>query len=50
MIDNSTENLWEVAESYVPGGFQAVFDANGVATLTASYNHLAPAGRLIVYG
>ena len=28
----------------------AAFDANGVETLKASYDHLAPTGRLVVYG
>ncbi|XRB22820.1 synaptic vesicle membrane protein VAT-1 [Pseudoscourfieldia marina] len=32
------------------GPFNAVFDANGVATLRMSYNLLAPTGRLVVYG
>ena len=31
-----------------PGGFQAIFDANGVATLRQSYTHLAPTGRLVI--
>lgn len=33
-----------------PSGYYAVFDANGVATLMDSYNHLAAGGRLVVYG
>lgn len=32
------------------GFFGAIFDANGVETLQSSYDHLAPSGRLIVYG
>ena len=31
-------------------GFDAVFDANGPSTLTQSYSHLRPEGRLITYG
>ena len=31
-------------------GFDFIFDANGVATLRKSYEHLAPTGRLVVYG
>ena len=27
-----------------------MFDANGVETLQESYNHVAPGGRLVVYG
>ena len=50
VIDKSKESLWETAKSYAPKGFQVVFDANGVNTLQESYNHLAPAGKLIIYG
>lgn len=50
VFDRSTENLWRCAERAVPDGFDAIFDANGVATLRQSYRHLAPGGRLIVYG
>ena len=50
MIDKSVENLWQRAEEISPSGYDAVFDANGVATLTESYNHLAPGGKLVVYG
>ena len=32
------------------GLFNCVFDANGVATVKASYDRLAPSGRLVVYG
>ena len=27
-----------------------MFDANGVETLQESYNHVAPGGKLVVYG
>lgn len=50
VIDKSTESLWPAAERLAPEGYQAVFDANGVATLRESYRHLAPTGRLVVYG
>lgn len=50
VIDASQGNLWGEAAAAVPAGFQAVFDANGVATLRQSYAHLRPTGRLIVYG
>lgn len=50
VIDRTSRDLWENAESVAPDGFDAVFDANGVATLRESYRHLAPGGRLIVYG
>src|SRR5690606_13931865 len=42
--------LWPEAERIAPGGFHAIFDANGVATLRASYEHLAPTGVLAIYG
>jgi len=50
VIDKSMQNLWPEAERLVPGGFHVVLDANGVATLGASYRHLAPTGKLVVYG
>jgi NADPH:quinone reductase-like Zn-dependent oxidoreductase len=50
VIDKSAEPLWSAAERLAPGGYQAIFDANGVATLGDSYTHLAPTGKLVVYG
>jgi synaptic vesicle membrane protein VAT-1 len=50
VIDTTTEPLWPAAEAFAPQGFDAVFDANGVSTLKRSYQHLAPTGRLLVYG
>lgn len=50
IIDKSKESLWKMASEYAPDGYSAVFDANGVETLRQSYDHLAPGGRLIVYG
>jgi NADPH:quinone reductase-like Zn-dependent oxidoreductase len=50
VIDRSQPGLWEQARRAAPAGFAAIFDANGVSTLRASYQHLAPAGRLVVYG
>jgi NADPH:quinone reductase-like Zn-dependent oxidoreductase len=50
VIDRSTEPLWKAAERMAPAGFHAVMDANGVETLRQSYAHLAPTGRLVVYG
>lgn len=46
VIDKSREDLWDAAG----GGYDAVFDANGVATLRGSYRALRPTGRLVVYG
>jgi NADPH:quinone reductase-like Zn-dependent oxidoreductase len=50
VIDKSVEALWPAAERAVPKGFHAIFDANGAETLGEGYRHLAPTGRLIVYG
>jgi synaptic vesicle membrane protein VAT-1 len=50
VIDKSSEALWPCAERLAPQGFDAIFDANGVTTLRESYRHLAPAGRLAIYG
>jgi len=50
VIDKSSEDLWEAAARAASGGFAAVFDANGVATLAASYRALAQSGHLVVYG
>lgn len=50
VIDKSTQDLWKVAKREAPEGYQVVLDANGVSTLGESYNHLAPTGRLVVYG
>lgn len=50
VIDKSTEDLWPAAERISPDGYDVILDANGVATLGESYRHLAPLGRLVVYG
>jgi NADPH:quinone reductase-like Zn-dependent oxidoreductase len=50
VIDKSREELWQAAERAAPGGYDVVLDANGVSTLRASYEHVAPTGRLVVYG
>lgn len=50
VIDKSSEDLWGEAKRLAPDGYHAVFDANGVATLRQSYAHLAPTGRLAIYG
>jgi NADPH:quinone reductase-like Zn-dependent oxidoreductase len=48
--DKSQENLWEKAREYAPEGYDIVFDANGVETLSESFNHLSSGGKLVVYG
>jgi NADPH:quinone reductase-like Zn-dependent oxidoreductase len=50
VIDKSAEPLWPAAERLAPDGYDVVLDANGLPTLRESYRHLAPAGRLVVYG
>ena len=50
VIDKSTQELWTEAERHAPGGFDVILDANGITTLKQSYRHLAPVGRLVVYG
>ncbi len=50
VIDKSVETLWKRAEEIAPKGFDVVLDANGIATLKDSYEHLRPAGKLVVYG
>jgi NADPH:quinone reductase-like Zn-dependent oxidoreductase len=50
VIDKSREDLWQAAERISPEGYHVVLDANGVSTLQQSYRHLAPVGKLVVYG
>ncbi len=50
VIDKSTQDLWKEAERLTPRGYDVVLDANGLSTIKASYDHLAPIGKLVVYG
>lgn len=50
VIDKSGTDLWPAVARLAPRGCDVVCDANGPATLQASYDHLAPGGRLVVYG
>ncbi|HYQ72076.1 MAG TPA: medium chain dehydrogenase/reductase family protein [Gammaproteobacteria bacterium] len=50
VIDKSATDLWQAAEANAPDGYDIILDANGVATLKQSYRHLAPVGKLVVYG
>jgi NADPH:quinone reductase-like Zn-dependent oxidoreductase len=50
VVDKSTQDLWRAVERLAPDGCHVVLDANGVSTLAASYRHLAPTGKLVVYG
>ena len=50
VIDKSSCNLWEEARRLSPDGYEIVLDANGATSLNNSYRHLAPGGKLVVYG
>lgn len=50
VIVRAEEDLWARAKALSPEGYHAIFDANGVDTLAQSYEHLAPTGRVVVYG
>jgi NADPH:quinone reductase-like Zn-dependent oxidoreductase len=50
VIDKSREDLWAEAAQFAPEGFDVILDANGAETLRQSYRHLAPGGKLVVYG
>ncbi|MBI3563581.1 MAG: zinc-binding dehydrogenase [Elusimicrobia bacterium] len=43
-------DLWRDIDRAAPGGFDAVFDANGVTTPRPGFDRLKPGGRLVVYG
>ncbi len=50
VIDKSTQDLWKEAKKHAPNGYDVVLDANGIETIGQSFKHLAPVGRLVVYG
>jgi NADPH:quinone reductase-like Zn-dependent oxidoreductase len=50
VIDKRRERLWPAACDFAPRGFDVVLDANGPETLRQSFEHLAPTGRLVIYG
>jgi NADPH:quinone reductase-like Zn-dependent oxidoreductase len=50
VIDKSQLELWQAARAASPKGYDVVMDPNGAETLRQSYKHLAPAGRLVIYG
>lgn len=50
VIDKSRQDLWQTVHRLQPSGFDVVLDANGPETLRKSYQSLAPAGRLVIYG
>lgn len=50
IIDKSKEDLWKRVKELAPSGCDLVFDANGVETLSQSFENLAPSGKLVIYG
>ena len=50
VIDKAATDLWAEAEKAAPDGYDVVLDANGAETLRQSWKHLAPTGRLVIYG
>lgn len=50
VIDKSITKWDKQAKSIFPEGYDAIFDANGFATLNDSFKLLRPTGKLIVYG
>jgi NADPH:quinone reductase-like Zn-dependent oxidoreductase len=50
VIDKSSDPLWSKARDLAPAGYDVVLDANGVETLRESYRHVAPTGKLVIYG
>jgi NADPH:quinone reductase-like Zn-dependent oxidoreductase len=42
--------LWDEIDAAAPGGFDAVFDANGVTTPKPGFERLKLGGRLVIYG
>jgi NADPH:quinone reductase-like Zn-dependent oxidoreductase len=50
VIDKSTVDLWSAAEKESPGGYDLIYDPNGISTFKQSYDHLAQCGTLFVYG
>lgn len=43
-------SLWKDIDAGVPGGFDAIFDANGVTTPRPGFERLKLGGRLVIYG
>lgn len=50
VISKSSGDWRREARQWAPGGYHAIFDANGVSTLQASFDLLAPMGKLVIYG
>lgn len=45
-----SDALWEALTAAAPEGFDVILDANGGPGLRDGYQHLAPGGKLVVYG
>ena len=45
------QSIWDDMKHEIPNfdGFDIIFDANGVATLKDSYNHIKPTGLLLFH-
>ena len=43
-------NLWKDIDAVAPGGFDAIFDANGITTPRPGFVRLKLGGRLVIYG
>lgn len=54
VIDKSKQSLWDEALDAVvkegSEGYSVIADANGISTLSKSFQHLVATGRLIVFG
>jgi NADPH:quinone reductase-like Zn-dependent oxidoreductase len=43
-------DLWTAIDAVAPGGFDAIFDANGITTPRPGFERLKLGGRLVIYG
>ncbi len=50
VIDKSSEDLWARAKELVPEGFDAILDCNGLSVQKQGMKHLAPVGKMVVFG
>ena len=50
VVVRSGKGWVEASRAIATGGYHAIFDANGVATLRDSFEQLAPMGKLLIYG
>jgi len=45
-----SDGLWDESAAAAPGGYDVILDAGGGPGLRHDYRHLAPGGKLVVYG